>query len=96
MSRKPPLYPHIPKNQQPNEDVKKELRFHRLLCDQSYDHLTKVKDNMWRIEVERAKRYSRTDPIAIKANEVMWGVRKQIDKLTEICDRLEEQEGENA
>lgn len=49
---------------------------------------------MWRIEVERAKRFGRTEKLAVKADEVLWGVRKQIDSLIAIMESLEEELGE--
>ena len=74
------------------EEAKKELEFHRWLCDESYQHLDKVKQHMWRLEVERAKRYGRTDTIAVKADNVLWGVRNQLDGLIDIIDKLEEED----
>ena len=74
------------------EEAAAELRHHQWLCDQTYEHLQKAKENLWKIEVERAARYGRTEPIATKADQVMWGVRKQVDELIDIREKLEEED----
>jgi len=45
---------------------------------------------MWQIEVQRAERYGRTDSVAVAADAVLWGVRKQIENLNKIIEKLEE------
>lgn len=74
------------------EEAAAELRHHQWLCDQTYEHLQKAKENLWKIEVERAARYGKTEPIAAKADQVMWGVRKQVDELIDIREKLEEED----
>lgn len=74
------------------DEVQKERRHHIWLCRESLDHLSKVKESMWRIEEERAKRFSRADRLAVKADEVLWGTRKQIEKVIEIMEELEQEE----
>jgi len=74
-----------------DNEVSKERRHHVWLCRESYDHLGKVKESMWRVEEERAKRFGRTDRIAVKVDKVLWGTRKQIDGLIEIMEELEQE-----
>ncbi len=75
-----------------NKTEEQELRFHMLLCHEATEALDKVKHGMRYIEFDRAKRYGRTEPVAVKAYEATGEVNKALDKVTEIWNSLQTQE----
>lgn len=71
-----------------------ERRLHLWLCDQSYTAVNRAKELMWKIEVDRAKRYGRVDPIAAKADTTMRKTRETLEQINKVIDMLgEEKEG---
>lgn len=69
-----------------------ERRLHLWLCDQSYTAANRAKELMWKIEVDRAKRYGRVDPIATKANAAMQKTRETLEQINKVIDMLGEEE----
>ena len=74
-----------------SEDEEKERRFHLWLCDEANDTLHQTKKGMWKIEFDRAKRYGRVDPTAIKAHEAIAAIDKVSEKITQLIEMLHRQ-----
>lgn len=68
----------------PTEEEKRQARFHLYLCEKALDPLHRIKLDMSHLEGDRAKQYSRTDSVAVKAREVQVGIdviEKKIDDM---------------
>ena len=75
-----------------NQTEEQELRFHMLLCHEATEALDKVKHGMRYIEFDRARRYGRTESVAVKAYDATGEVSKALAKVTEIWNSLQTQE----
>jgi len=69
----------------------KEARFHLYVCEEALEPLHRIKMNMVYIEADRAKRYSRTDSVAVKAREVQVGIDIIEKKLGEILGMIQKE-----
>lgn len=62
-------------------------------CSEAFDDIGVAIGHLWAMESDRVKRFeNRTEPLAVKADGILWRLREERQKLADLIGDLEIEE----